>query len=72
MSRLSNPLIKSIADTVGFEGIIDDVAVVLAKELEYRIREVIQVRHHVCVMLDGHVWGARNQRNSPGMQSGDG
>lgn len=42
MSRLSNPLIKSIADTVGFEGIIDDVAVVLAKELEYRIREVIQ------------------------------
>ena len=49
MSALSNALVKSVAEAVGHDGISDDVAAHLGRELEFRIRELIQVQR--CIFL---------------------
>lgn len=44
MTLLPADAIKSIAEFVGIANLKDDVAVALAQDVEYRLRDIIQVR----------------------------
>ena len=44
MSSLTGVVVKGLAEAIGYEGISDEVAAALGRDLEYRIRELIQAR----------------------------